>query len=293
MKKIRLHKTAVMLFLTLFACFSSEAQSVSAFPGLNVNVTSSLRWGEWVRMVFTVENTTSTDREYQLNGGNYNIHPSYAIDADGNRYLVELKIGTGAPSSNEQKVVFPAGVKRNIIVYVENVPANVETFAKVALSGEGTEYNARIGSGKRHQAVAANVPVITYRDNVNSENVTSDMPYIGVELLSCKRKGTTVVIDFNVRNNLGGAVDNYLVKGSRLSVYGESGNSYGRAELRVGYTNQRSAPILEADVPIRSQIVISGVPTQETTLSLARINYKIDYDGHFAISFHELKIENQ
>ncbi len=289
---MRVFKFLMSIILLLGATSQPvSAQRVFAFPGMEAYVTSSLRWGDGVRIVFSIDNNSGRDQQYNLNGSSMSVHPSYAYDTNGNRYKVELKIGTNNPSSNQQNVVFPAGVRQNIVMYVWGVPNNIDAFSRVSLCGEGMEYDAAINSGKRYAAQVDNLPIYTYMENVNMpEHVASDMPYIAVHLQSCKRKGTDVTIRFTVTNNLGGDVDNYIAKG-RLGVYGASGNRYDNLNAAIGNNNGQSANVLVSEIPMSSYITIHNVPVSERTISLARLTYKIGYDGNFSIDFRNLVIE--
>ncbi len=283
----------LMLLILLLGPTSQplSAQRVTAFPGMEAHVTSSLRWGDGLRIVFSFDNNSGFDQQFKLNGSSLSVHPSYAYDAGGNRYKVELKVGTDNPSSNEQNVVFPASVRQNIIMYVWGVPKNIDALSRVSLCGEGMEYDAAINSGKRYAAQVDNLPIYTYTENVNTpEHVASDMPYIAVNLQSCKRKGTDVTIRFTVTNNLGGDVDNYLARG-RLGVFGASGNRYDSLSAAIGDDHGQSANVLVSEIPVSSYITIHNVPASETSIALARLTYKIGYDGNFSINFKNLVIE--
>ncbi len=289
MRLFRFLLSLILLFVATSQPLS--AQRVSAFPGMDATVTSSLRWGDGVRIVFSLDNNSGRDQQLKLNGSSMSAHPSYAYDADGNRYKVELKVGTGNPSSNEQTVMFPTGVRQNIIMYVWGVPKHLDALGRVALCGEGMEYDAAINSGKRYAAQVDKLPIYTYTENVNlPEQVASDMPYIAVNLQSCKRKGCDVTIRFTVTNHLGGDVDNYIAQG-RLGVYGASGNKYDNLNAAIGNNNGQSANVLASEVPMSSYITIHNVPASERTIALARLTYKIGYDGNFSIDFRNLSIE--
>ncbi len=171
------------------------------------------------------------------------------------------------------------------------VPKDNNAHGRVALCGEGMEYDAAIGSGMRYAAQVDMLPIYTYTENVNlPEHVASDMPYIAVNVQSCKRKGSDVTIRFTVTNRLGADVDNYIAQG-RLGVFGASGNKYDNLNAAIGNNNGQSANVLISEIPMSSYITIHNFPASERTIALARLSYKIGYDGNFTIDFRNLAIE--
>lgn len=235
---------------------SNVHDDMQAFPGLDISIDKCYQFCDGVRVDLKMSNLTNTTNSFTLFGSNWSIPAQKSVfaDAEGNTYKAQLKIGnTGKWTSIENDMHVPAGLMLRTSVMIEDVPQNVQQLALFDLRGAecGPHY-------KTYRASGRDINIEPYPQD-GSEGILCTMPWLKVDLKSCKRVGNLVHLTLAITNvtNKEIPVD---FTAARQGVYDADGNVYDNVSFNVNNQPMSQTQYFLPNLPVNIIVTIKSMP---------------------------------
>lgn len=253
---------------------SRSGSEYGAVPGLTMQLNSVERWGDGVRVVFSMTNNTANDIEINLDDkkgvGNRNIHR----DEEGNETYGLID---GGPHVN-----VPAGVTVKRVYMLYGLSATAQKLATMDITGRAIFHDRNM---QYFTYGATNVPITTAQ-NSNSSNVSCSLPVVYVDCKDLKRDGKNVILNFSLKNTATSVINNRY-KEFDYAIYDDNGNEYKGKIYRGNATTESWFKALEPDLPLNFHFDILNVPSNVTGFRLIRLFF---CDGEYKIEFKNISL---
>lgn len=253
---------------------SRSGSEYGAVPGLTMQLNSVERWGDGVRVVFSMTNNTANDMSINLDdywaATKRNIHR----DEEGNEAYGRIMDGV--------HVNVPAGVTVKRIYMLNGLSATAKKLATLDITGRATFYDK---TWQEFTYGATNVP-ITSVQNSNSPNVSCSLPVFYVDYKGIKRDGNNVILNFSLKNTATSVINNRY-KEFDYAIYDDNGNEYKGKIYRGNATVESWFKALEPDLPLNFHFDILNVPSNVTGFRLIRLFF---CDGEYKIEFKNISL---
>lgn len=237
---------------------------VQPFPGLNIDIDKCYQFCDGVRVDLKMNNTTNATNSFTLFGSNWSIPAQKSVfaDAEGNTYKAQLKVGnTGKWTSIENDMHVPAELMLRTSVMIENVPQSLQQLALFDLRGAecGPHY-------KTYRASGRDINIEPYPQD-GSEGILCTMPWVKVDLKSCKRVNNNVHVSMTITNvtNKEIPVDFTAV---RQGVYDADGNVYDNVSLNVNNQPMSQTQYFLPNMPVNLVVIVKSVPVSLKQIEL-------------------------
>lgn len=237
---------------------------VQPFPGLNIDIDKCYQFCDGVRVDLKMNNTTNATNSFTLFGSNWSIPAQKSVfaDAEGNTYKAQLKVGnTGKWTSIENDMHVPAGLMLRTSVMIEGVPQSLQQLALFDLRGAecGPHY-------KTYRASGRDINIEPYPQD-GSEGILCTMPWVKVDLKSCKRVNNNVHVTMTITNvtNKEIPVDFTAV---RQGVYDADGNVYDNVSLNVNNQPMSQTQYFLPNMPVNLVVIVKSVPVSLKQIEL-------------------------
>lgn len=246
-----------------------------AVPGLTMQLNSVERWGDGVRVVFSITNTTANDMQIYLDDvrsiHKRNIHR----DEYGNEAY-------GQFNSGNQGFTIPSGVTVKRVYMLYNMNATAQKLATMDITGRAIFYD---GKSQEFTYSASDVPITTTQ-NSNNPNVSCSLPTVYVDYKGLKRDGKNVILNFSLTNTSTTPINN-VYKEFDYVVYDADGNEYQGKIYRGNATVTSWFKTLEPDLPLTFHFHILNVPLNVNGFRLIRLFF---HDGAYKIEFKNISL---
>jgi len=268
----------------------STSKELGVMPGLDIKLHSAERWGDGVRIIYSVTNNTGQDHSFEFGiygPGEYvfNYDP-IIMDDNNNKYyggptsLGNAKFTRGGGCSLFATI--PDGITVRGIYTVDNVPRTVNNF-KILTIGfcETVAWKKTPYKYEWH-----NVP-FSERKNTNGDNILCTLPTLDIKYQGLKRVGNDLSLDFILTNNTGEDIyPRPFFLGGETTTYSYDGDNYD-VEWHVGGKeidfNSKAIP---NGIAVKCSLLIKNVPTSVTGFSLVRW----EFDSYYKLEFKNIDV---
>lgn len=269
---------------------ASDNGNHGELPGMTIKLLSCQRWGNGVKIIYSLSNKTDSDRKlkFYFYGNPISITPLDPViyDANDNRY-------TGGPVSlgeaSYEKILgfmyanIPDGIVAKGEYMVYNVPKNIDHFRCVTI---GIHDQTAGGRGLPYEYKWQNIPITEIR-NTDSDKVICTLPTFTINYKGLRRDGKNVFLDFTITNNTGHDLSPYgLALKSSYSAFSHEGDAFSVAWL-IGGESPLNAKEIPVGVPVKCSLLIKNVPASVTGFSLVRFLLQ---DNTYKIEFRDIDI---